>query len=470
MAAGVAVLLVAVVTAGAASSDRYSRPVRAAKGNLEALFNGAVYLKAPSKTRSTPAAAVLSARFTTRDGSHLPALRRLKILADKNVDVDVKGIPVCGRSEIQGKFSWEAEDACRAALVGVGSLTTEVQIAARRATPIVGPRLLVFNGGARKGVTTFFVHTYLEGPVPQTLVATVKAKRVRSGPYGLSVVATIPRIAAGQGSLTSFNLSLRKGITATCATGRLSAKESAVFADGTQLQARLNRPCDLRSRPQPPRTAFEVAPSILPRSEPAPARMSVAGSYRLEAGGPQFEALRSLRFEADRQLHLDLKGVPVCDGLGRDVRRNLEEMERICGDAAIGHGRLTATGAFPGDQLISATGGMTLYNRGRFRDGARLLAFAYLRAPLTGAVEIPIEIRRIDRGRMGWEIRPSIPRIFGGGIWITEYSLGIGKRFLSATCVGGELALRVVSGFEDGTRRNERPVSPCAVAKADARQ
>jgi hypothetical protein len=218
------------------------------------------------------------------------------------------------------------------------------------------------------------------------------------------------------------------------------------------------------------RLDFAVAPSVLPRSEPAPVRMSVAGKYRLEEGGPRFEALRSLRFEADRHINLDLEGVPVCDGLGLDVRRDLDDMERLCGDAAIGRGYLTAEAAFPGDRLFGSTGKLTLYHRGRTADGARLLAFAYLPAPLTGAIEIPVEVRRINRGRRGWEIRPSIPRSTGGGVWITEYSLRIGKRFLSATCVGGKLVLGVVSGFEDGTTRRERVVRPCTVPEADPRQ
>lgn len=465
----VAVLLAAVVAASSASAPWNARPVHVAQGNLEAFFTGGAFLEAPSKMRPTRASVVLSAKFATRDGGHLPALRRFLLLADKNADVDVQGIPVCRRSEIAGKFSREAEDACGAALVGSGTLATEVQIPERRMAPIVGPRLLIFNGGVRQGVTTFFIHTYLEGPVPQALIATVRVKRVRSGPYGLSAIATIPRIAGGRGSVTSLSLRLRRGIMALCA-GRLGAKATAAFSDGTRLQVRLSHPCDQQARAQPPRLDFAIAPSILPRSEAAPARMSMAGEYWLEEGGPSFEALRSLRLEADRHLEIDLKGVPVCDGLGRDVRRNLEEMERLCGDAAIGHGRLTATGVFPGDHLISATGGLTLYNRGRSRGGARLLAFAYLPAPLTGAIEIPIEVRRINRGRMGWEIRPSIPRILGGGIWISEYSLRIGKRFLSATCVGGKLALRVFSGFEDGTRRSDRAVRRCTVAKADPRQ
>jgi hypothetical protein len=467
---GVAVLLAAVVATSSASTPWNARPVHVAQGNVEAFFNGGAHLEAPSKTRPTRASVVLSAKFMTRDGGHPPALRRFLLLVDKNADLDVHGIPVCRRSEIEGRFSREAEEACGAALVGSGTLSTEVRFPERRMAPIVGPRLLVFNGGVRRGVTTFFIHTYLEGPLPQALLTTVKVKRVRSGPYGISAIATIPRIARGRGSVTSLDLRLRRGITAVCAVGRLGAKATAVFSDGTRLEARLSHPCDQRARLQPPRFSFAVAPSVLPRSEPAPARISVAGSYWLEEGGPRFEALRSLRFEADRHLGLDLKGVPVCDGLERDVRRDLDEMEKVCGNAAIGHGRLTATGAFPGDRLISATGGMTLYNRGRVPGGARLLAFAYLKAPLTGAVEIPVEIRRINRGRMGWQIRLEIPRNTGGGVWITDYSLRIGKRFLSATCVGRKLALRAVSLLEDGTRRRERAVSPCTVAEADPRQ
>jgi len=224
------------------------------------------------------------------------------------------------------------------------------------------------------------------------------------------------------------------------------------------------------SADSPPPVHFGFVPSSLPRSEPAPIRMAVAGKYRLEAVGAHFEALQALRFEADRHIALDLQGVPVCKGPGRDVRRDLDEMERLCGDAAIGHGDLTVEVAFAGERMLPATSKMTVYNRGRVRGRAELLAFAYLPAPITAALQIPIEIRRTDRGRIGWEARPSIPKIAGGSGWISEYSLRIGKRFLSATCVGGKLELHVVSNFTDGTSRNARLVHPCSVSKPDVRQ
>jgi len=214
---------------------------------------------------------------------------------------------------------------------------------------------------------------------------------------------------------------------------------------------------------------FGVTPSKISGTKPTPVRMALAGQHRTEENAP-LAALRSLRFEGDRHLALDLDGVPVCDGLGRDVRRDLEEMERICGDAAIGHGRITIEVFFPGERWIPFSSRMTLYNLGPKRRDPELLAFAYFSAPTTTALAIPIEVRRIDRGPFGWEARASVPKIFGGYGWITEYSLRIGKRFLSATCVGGKLELRVAVGFYERRGLGERRVRRCAVAEADVRK
>jgi hypothetical protein len=200
-----------------------------------------------------------------------------------------------------------------------------------------------------------------------------------------------------------------------------------------------------------------------------PVRLALAGQHRSEEGTP-LAALRSLRFEGDRHLALDLEGVPTCEGLGRDVRRDLEEMERICGDAAIGRGRLTVEAFFPGDRWIPFSSDMTLYNLGAGGRGPELLAYAYFPAPVVTALEIPIRVRSLDRGPFGWEARASVPKIFGGYGLITEYSLQIGKRFLSATCVGGKLELRVVAGFYDRRGLSERRSRRCAVSKADPRQ
>ena len=219
--------------------------------------------------------------------------------------------------------------------------------------------------------------------------------------------------------------------------------------------------------PDPPQLAFRVLPQTLP-AKGAPVRMSLEGRYRGEEGEP-IGALRVLRLEGDRQISLDLDGVPECERPPSDVRRDLEDMETLCGDAAIGRGRLTIEAFFPGDRWISFSEKMTVYNLGRQRRGPDLLAFAYFSAPVTSAFAVPIEVRPLNRGPFGWEARASIPKIAGGYGWITEYSLRIGKRFLSATCRRGKFDMRVVAGFFSREKTGERITRRCSVAVAQSR-
>lgn len=212
---------------------------------------------------------------------------------------------------------------------------------------------------------------------------------------------------------------------------------------------------------------FRITPSKLSRTEPKPVWMSI-GWEDVEDGHP-LEPLRALRFEGDRDLGIDLGGVPVCERPRLDVRRSLAEMEKICGDAAIGRGELVVKLHFPGDRLISVDGKMTIYNLGR-GPGPDLLALVELPVPIAAMLGIPIDLRRIHRGRMGWEARAPIPKIAGGSGAITGYSLRIGRRFLTATCGDGRLDLRAVTTFADGERRSERVVRPCTAAKADTQR
>jgi len=72
--------------------------------------------------------------------------------------------------------------------------------------------------------------------VTGAIVTTLKIKKVHNGRYGLKTVATIPKIAGGSGSVKSFNLKInKKGVlTAKCPDGKLQAKATAKFSDGTQ--------------------------------------------------------------------------------------------------------------------------------------------------------------------------------------------------------------------------------------------
>jgi hypothetical protein len=215
-----------------------------------------------------------------------------------------------------------------------------------------------------------------------------------------------------------------------------------------------------------PTMHFGVSPTKLSRKPPTHVRLSLSGTYKT-ADGTHPPALRELRLGGDRHLAFDLKGVPVCTRVHSDYRGALEDS---CGDAVIGHGKLTVEVEFPEEPPQTVSGDLTLYNGARKGKAWRLLASAWLPAPVTGEVPIPISIRKVDEGRVGWIATATVPKIAGGSGFITAYSARIGKRFLEATCGGGRLELRVDSSFADGTKLRQTGIRTCTMAEADARQ
>lgn len=216
---------------------------------------------------------------------------------------------------------------------------------------------------------------------------------------------------------------------------------------------------------------FEVRPSTqLSRTEPTPVWMETTGRYR-NGDGSHVPPVKELRFQADRHLALDLKGVPGCGGPGihSDVRRSPGEMEDLCRESIVGRGEVTFEVEFPDQPKEKARGRSILVKA----DGSAKIDLAvhmFITAPVTAEISIPIDIRRVDKGRIGWEAKLLFPKIAGGYGSLIDYSLRIGKPFLSATCVGRQLELRAITLFADGTSRSERAIRTCAVAKADVRK
>jgi hypothetical protein len=209
---------------------------------------------------------------------------------------------------------------------------------------------------------------------------------------------------------------------------------------------------------------FGVRPLKLSPKKPKPVRVLVSGKY--ETGdGSHVSALDELVLELDRHLKLEVRGVPVCGGGTRSVRGEVLEG---CEDAVVGKGAIEAEVAFPEAPIFTVSGTLTVYNRGRKPGGADLAGYAYFPAPITGAVLIPIKVRK-NAGRYGWRVRFEIPKIAGGAGSITAYSARLWKRIFSATC-DGRMVARAVSTFVDGTTRTERAMRTCVVAEADVRQ
>lgn len=242
--------LIAVSVAGIASAG--NKPETVKVGNLEFTFNGGFSPSKLPKKKLAPIALTASGKIATLNGEHPPALKEVIVETDKNGAVTTVGYPKCTSGKLQSQDTKHAEAICKSAIIGKGTTNVEVKFPEQNPIP-VSSKLLVFNGGTSGGVTTFFIHAYITVPTPAAIVTTVKIKKIHKGRYGLLSVASIPKIAGGSGSVTSFSLTINKKytykgkkmsvLTAKCPDGKLQAHATAILADGTKAATTIIRTC-----------------------------------------------------------------------------------------------------------------------------------------------------------------------------------------------------------------------------------
>ena len=235
--------LLAVSVAGVATAGG-NKPVTVKAGNLEVTYNGEFTPSTLPKNKLAPISLKASGSLKTLDGTHPPALKEVILETDKNGTISTKGIPVCKQGQLQARDTKAAEKVCGKSIIGTGQTNVEVQFPEQNPVQ-VNSKLLVINGGTSGGKTTLFIHAYFSAPVTGAIVTTVKIKKVHNGRYGLQSVASIPKIANGAGSVKSFNLAItKKGVLmAKCPDGKLQAKATGIFADGTKATGSIVRTC-----------------------------------------------------------------------------------------------------------------------------------------------------------------------------------------------------------------------------------
>jgi hypothetical protein len=228
-------------------------------GNLVVTFGGSTSPKQLPKNTYAPVTANVFGKVTTSDGTHPSAFREAVVDFDKDVKVNVKGLPVCKAGQLEARDTKAALQVCGSTELGTG--TAHAEIAFPEQKPIVVPSpLKVFNGGEKGGKITLLIHTFITVPAPTAIVTTVTIQRKGSG---LHTIAKIPVIAGGSGSALDFSFKLGKKFTykgkktsyleAKCPDGvfKVSAK-SVLFkneaqtpgvASSTVLKGALAVPC-----------------------------------------------------------------------------------------------------------------------------------------------------------------------------------------------------------------------------------
>jgi hypothetical protein len=246
-----AIALVGLIVASALGEP----PTVVRTGNLTLKLNGAVSPKKLPKHRLAPITLKASGAISTADGSQPPAAKTVKIDFDKHGAIDAKGLAVCRPGALQSRDTKAAKKACPSAIVGSGHTTVRVAFPEQQAFGAGGP-LVLFNGGVRGGVTTMYIHAYVNVPAPTAIVTVVKIKKIHKGRYATRALARIPKVAGGSGSLTSFFFKIHrtfkyKGrkhsyLLARCANGRFFAHATTAFSDATRATGTIVRSCTPR--------------------------------------------------------------------------------------------------------------------------------------------------------------------------------------------------------------------------------
>jgi hypothetical protein len=243
-----AALAVSLLLVGAIAAQAITFRV----GPLEIDADGSVTPKALPADRDVPITFRLNAKLTETADEPLPRLERFVFDADEQGRFDTRGLPVCPASRLRATDSNTALRACKSALVGHGTTSSELRFPGQ-APEIAPARLLMFYGGSPGGKVQLLMHVYGTRPVPTTVIARGVVGR-GSGPYGTRTVVEIPEIAGGNGSLRSFAVTIHrtwshKGkrhsfLVARCRSGRLVARALFEFEEGRRFQGSLLKECE----------------------------------------------------------------------------------------------------------------------------------------------------------------------------------------------------------------------------------
>ncbi|MGH2974234.1 MAG: hypothetical protein ACRDLL_05110 [Solirubrobacterales bacterium] len=248
-------MTVALAGFGVAGMSLAAKPTVVRAGNLVLELNGDVAPKRLPKKRLAPIALRISAGISNVDGSHPPAAKMVIADFDKHGTINARGLATCRSGQLQARSTTAAKAACRSAIVGSGKTTVEVAFPEQAPFLSTGP-LVLFNGGVKRGVTTMYIHAYVDVPAPTAIVTTVKVKRIHKGRFGTRAIARIPKIAGGSGSVLRFSMKIKRTFTykgkrrsyllARCANGRFFAHGDIAFTGGPRVSGTLVRACQGR--------------------------------------------------------------------------------------------------------------------------------------------------------------------------------------------------------------------------------
>jgi hypothetical protein len=144
--------------------------------------------------------------FENLDASDTPALKRMVVRLSRGGQIISRGLPSCSEAKLTGLTSAEALRVCARAKIGEGTVSSAFRFSdGERAR--AKAELLLFN--APGGI---LMHVYATEPLKGTFLVPMSIHR-GSGAFGTVLTARFPKIAAGYGYLTGFEMVIERSFT-----------------------------------------------------------------------------------------------------------------------------------------------------------------------------------------------------------------------------------------------------------------
>jgi hypothetical protein len=178
--------------------------------------------------------------------------------------------------------------------------------------------------------------------------------------------------------------------------------------------------------------ATQVKPFKLPRTEPAPIDVFIAGHISTTTGAlpPQLEQMTVL---INRHGEIDPTAVPACPLVAIRPSTTAQALAR-CGSALVGSGHFWASVVVSEQRPYHTTGRLLVFN-GRLHGQPALLAQIYTSQPFPSSFVVPFTIRHIDGGRYGTELSAQLSQSLGEWGFVNRIKMTIGR---SAEASGSE--------------------------------
>jgi hypothetical protein len=200
--------LIGLVLTGLLLSSLAAPPVlaeRSGRDGVLVIFNAAIAPNHLPRHKLVPVSVSLSGAARSTTGGPPPNLGSIELAFGARGGLDVAGLPTCPRARLRNATNRQALARCRAALVGHGTLVSEVPLAPAR--PLLARAAVLAFNATVSGRRAVLVHAYSASP-PVSFVLPFTVDSLRHGAYGFRLEAPVAQSLGRWPRLRSFQITL----------------------------------------------------------------------------------------------------------------------------------------------------------------------------------------------------------------------------------------------------------------------